>query len=83
MNCKGKFFTYENYPNNYIRIHRGECTRCNCGQGVQNEILNGQNGQWSGPFNSYQVARNHAIVVARQMPRRNTKILNCKFCNPN
>ena len=82
MSCEGKYFTYENYPNNYIRIHRGECRRCNCGQGVQKEILNGQNGQWSGSFKTFQAARNNATVIANQMPRQNTRIMNCKFCKP-
>ena len=82
MNCHGKFFTYENYPNNYVMIHGGECTRCNCGEGVQEEILDGANGHWSGPFDHYQGAHDYAIEAANDMPRENTQIRNCGFCHP-
>ena len=77
MDCKGKFYTYENYPNNYIMIHQGECSRCNCGNGVQREILRGQNGRWSGPFNNYVIAHTHSTGI--EMPR---VIKDCKFCKP-
>lgn len=83
MDCKGKFYTYENYPNNYIMIHKGECTRCNCGRGVQNEIHNGANGQWTGPFDTYQASHLHATGISNQLPLHNAAINNCGWCKPN
>ena len=76
------FHIYTNNPNNYVRIHKSECTRCNFGVGVQNEILNGLNGNWQGPYLTYNEAWNNANNVAVLLPRMNTQILNCAFCNP-
>lgn len=83
MDCRGKFYTYENYPINYIKIHKGECPHCNCGPGVQNERHNGENEKWTGPFDTYQASQLNAARIANQGRLQNAAINNCKRCKPN
>lgn len=77
--CEG-FFVYENWTHEYLRIHKGTCGHCKCGQGVQENILGVANGKWiSESFNSYQIAKNNADAIANN---KKFNVLNCKRCNP-
>lgn len=76
------FFHYMNPRNNYIMVHRGACSFCNFGNGLQNNILGNANGQWSKAFNNYEEAYLDAELIAQTMQGENTPINNCNNCNP-
>lgn len=79
---KNKFFYYKNFPNNYIMIHKGNCRFCNCGNGIQNNVLGNANGLWSEEYNIYEEALKAATIESFAMPRINTIVKNCTKCNP-
>ena len=69
------FFVYDNWTRNRGRIHRGECSVCNQGQGVRAED-SGRNGKWHGPF----VDREEAFRLAASLKRADMQP--CQRCNP-
>ena len=69
------FYIYENWvAENKAVIHRGECSFCNNGEGIHQNIRGEKNGRWHGPFDSYEEARE----VAESL--RNREVRGCKFC---
>ena len=79
---KMNFFHYRNYRNNYVRIHKGECRFCNYGNGLQNNILENDNGQWSRGFKTYKETYVDAGEIVLTMHGNNTPIDNGNICNP-
>jgi hypothetical protein len=57
------FYVYENWTHDRTRIHRGDCTFCNEGQGRGTED-SGRNGRWHGPF-----SREQAFELAKALKR--------------
>ena len=76
------YFNYANFPTNKITIHEAVCRFCNNGQGVQNEILNGTNGSWHGPFSTYQFALANANDILLLEFQNGAEICDCGHCNP-
>jgi hypothetical protein len=77
------FFIYQNYPNDRVVIHKGECGHCNEGNGAQRNLLGDQNGLWHlGPNNGYQTYQ--ACVNAAEQIAQDMHVLyqNCKRCKP-
>ncbi len=70
------FYNYRNIPINYVMIHKAECRFCNNGQGVQNVILGGANGEWNGPYNTFRIAHQNAVATGFEVRL-------CGRCNPN
>lgn len=79
---KKSFYHYKNYPSNYVRIHKGECGHCSFGEGVQNNILEDDNGEWSTGFDTYEEVLKDANKTVIFMPRSNARVHNCSICNP-
>lgn len=68
------FWLYDNWVHRYAKIHRGDCTFCNAGTGVQ---ANSDNvaGEWLGPFSDY----GGALEVASRAGHPHSS---CAFCSP-
>lgn len=64
----GEFFIYENWTNTFALIHRGSCSFCNHGRGVQGRGSKTRNGQWHGPV----VTLDEAISAARDAASRHS-----------
>ena len=69
------YHVYENYPENKARIHFSHCRYCNCGKGVHGRGRKTENGEWHGPFNTFQEALDAANATGRNAST-------CKHCNP-
>jgi hypothetical protein len=75
---KGVYF-YFNYPNRKVTLHKGQCSFCNEGEGLQENIHGEGNGGWRGRFDTYQGAATEAQAIAQEMGIVPT---NCRRCNP-
>lgn len=72
---KMRFYIYEHWTaEKKAVIHRGECSFCNYGDGIHQNIRGEKNGRWHGPFDSYEEARGIAEGF------RNREVRDCKFC---
>lgn len=59
------YYVYENWTAEHkAKIHLGECRWCNHGRGIHPRASE-RNGQWHGPFNSLDDAREAAIQTGR------------------
>lgn len=76
-----KYFYYINYPNKYLKIHKGSCRFCNDGSGIQKNILEDKNGNWSEKFSTYTEVFDKANDLIQNM-LRNISIKKCKICKP-
>lgn len=78
------FYIYQNFPNQSVKIHRGDCGFCNNGHGLQQNILGNANGQWlivpDNGYLTYQLASESAQQLAQQM---GIDAQDCLACNPN
>ena len=71
-----KYFIYENWTASKVaRIHKATCRFCNNGEGIRVNILGNRNGQWHGPFRTYNEANNYNGLI-----RVTTKV-DCLKCN--
>jgi len=69
------YHVYENYPENKARIHFSHCPYCNHGDGTQGEGPKTENGEWHGPFATFQEALDAAHRTGRN-------VSTCKHCKP-
>ncbi len=77
--CDG-YFIYENWTHKYLRIHEGKCGHCNCGNGVQENILGAVNGKWHNKsYSSYQIAKKIADEIAIE---KEFDVMDCGRCKP-
>lgn len=72
-------YFYFNYPNRKLTLHKGQCSFCNEGIGLQENVHGENNGGWRGRFDNYQSALAEAQVIAKEMGIAPT---NCKRCKP-
>ncbi|KAA9332688.1 hypothetical protein [Adhaeribacter soli] len=76
------YFIYQNFPNQSVKIHRGDCCFCNNGIGLQRNILGDANGRWflslGNGYLTYQVASEVAQQLALQM---GIESQDCLVCN--
>lgn len=71
------YYIYENWvAEKKVVIHKGVCSFCNNGEGVQKNPLENSNGRWHGPFNSYEYTKKFAQSI------HNRKLKECSFCKP-
>jgi hypothetical protein len=66
----GDFYVYENWTNTFALIHRGACSFCNHGQGVQGRGKQTPNGQWHGSFPTISEAHTAARGAADRHSNR-------------
>lgn len=72
---KMSFYVYENWvAEKKAVIHKGECSFCNNGVGIHQNIRGVKNCRWHGPFDSYEEAREIAKGLG------NREVRNCKKC---
>ncbi len=58
------FYFYINFPTirtHVIKIHTGECGRCNNGLGMHRDSPNSTNGVWVGPFGTIETAETNLV----------------------
>ena len=61
------FYVYENWTAEHKAvIHRGSCGNCQYGAGCHHNLCGNKNGQWLGPFKTYD----EAISVANKTGRK-------------
>jgi len=77
-NGRGIYF-YFNYPNRKVTLHRGDCSFCNDGDGLQENVHGEGNGGWRGRFKTYESATAAAQVIAQEI---GVESMNCRRCNP-
>ena len=70
-----KFYVYENWTIDRARVHKGSCSYCNDGKGVQ-VADSGRNGKWRGPF----VERKTAFDILAKLGRADAGA--CGKCKP-
>jgi|GEM_PF-5028515 len=75
----GGIYFYFNHPNRKVTLHRGKCSFCNDGKGLQENVHGEGNGGWRGMFNTYESAMTAAQVIAQEIGVEPT---NCRRCNP-
>lgn len=69
------FYIYENWTaEKKAVIHKGDCSFCDNGRGVHENVRGDRNGKWRGPFESYQGAKNIAESLGDRQVR------DCKKC---
>ena len=74
MSGREIFFIYENWrAESKAVIHRSNCAWCRNGQGIHEEKKEGRNGQWHGPFETYEEAHNFAVEL-------NRPVRHCSHC---
>ncbi len=67
------YYVYQNWTaEDKAKIHHGSCRHCNFGKGKHPDASN-RNGQWDGPFGSYEQAKSFAISTKRP-------VSDCFFC---
>ena len=72
------YYVYENWvAEKKARIHKGSCSHCKEGNGTGRNTLGKKNGQWHGPFSSY----NEAKKLAESLEDR--VVSDCGHCKPN
>ena len=65
-------------------IHAGNCSFCNDGRGVQENILGEANGQWlPSPANGYRSYQDAVIAAQPLAQAMNIHYQNCARCRPN
>jgi hypothetical protein len=69
------FYVYENWTHDRGRIHKGECSHCNHGQG-KHGTSSERNGRWLPPFDTREEALAKAMALGRADMRP------CAVCNP-
>jgi len=71
-----KYYVYENWQaeGHKAKIHFANCSFCKNGKGIHPNAGE-DNGQWHGPFDTFQVAVNAANSTGGRISK-------CKFCNP-
>lgn len=72
-------YFYFNVPTRKVTLHKGQCSFCNQGSGLQTTIHGEDNGGWRGGFDTYQSAVAEAQIIAQEMGIHPT---NCRRCNP-
>ena len=75
---KGEFFVYENWTNTFALVHRGSCSFCNHGRGMQGRGSKTPNGQWHGSFPTLGEALAAARQAAEQHP--NASVWTVRTC---
>jgi len=59
------FYIYQNWQaqDNSYTIHKWNCGFCHCGFGmrIQQDIEQGENGVWIGPFRELEYAKNYLL----------------------
>ena len=68
-----RYWVYENYPNDKAIVHRASCSYCNRGAGIH-RIGKTRNGEWHGPFDDVQDARDRARSTYR------SDVRDCTIC---
>lgn len=68
-------WVYDNRVHRYARVHRGECTFCEHGQGLHRRGQKAAAGQWLGPFPSLAEAQSAVHATSRTVSR-------CSVCTP-
>jgi hypothetical protein len=77
------YYVYQNYPTDRVVIHKGHCSFCNDGSGVQENPLGDENGKWhKAPNVGYDTYREAKIKAEQLANEMNTEFQNCKRCNP-
>lgn len=76
---QNRIYFYFNLPTRKVTLHKGQCSFCNEGSGLQATIHGEDNGGWRGEFDTYQSAATEAQVIAQEMGVLPT---NCRRCNP-
>ena len=66
------YHVYENFKENKAKIHFSNCPYCNNGKGTHRTVET-ENGQWLGPFQTFQEAR-------RAAERTRRMVSECKHC---
>jgi F-type H+-transporting ATPase subunit beta len=69
------YYVYENWTVKKARIHLASCSYCNDGRGIHLGAGD-RNGQWYGPFHTFQEAHEAANETGQPVSR-------CKVCRPN
>jgi len=69
------YYVYENWTVKKAKIHLASCCYCNYGRGIHPNASN-RNGQWRGPFYTFQEAHEVAHRIGQPVSR-------CKACCPN
>jgi plasmid maintenance system antidote protein VapI len=72
-------YFYYNLPTRKVTLHKGQCSFCNEGSGLQTNLHGEDNGGWRGGFDTYQSAVAEAQAMAQEMGVLPT---NCRRCNP-
>lgn len=70
----GGFWAYDNWVHKYTKVHRGSCSMCNSGRGVQSNAMDIA-GEWMGPFGSFSAALSAANATGRE-------VSTCATCQP-
>jgi hypothetical protein len=68
------YYVYHNWTKHKARIHLGDCSWCNFGEGIHLGAGT-ENCEWLGPFRTFQ----EALGVA---DRTGEPVTPCKHCNP-
>lgn len=68
------YCVYENWTVKKARIHFGSCPYCNNCKGTHQDA-GSKNGQWHGPFDTFQEAHKAAKETGQPVSR-------CKVCRP-
>jgi hypothetical protein len=71
----GEYWVYENLAHKLARVHKGDCPRCNHGNGMHRGSSN-LNGRWHGPY----AERGEAFKKAKALDRDNSR--GCNVCSP-
>jgi len=68
------FWVYENWrARKRSNVHKGDCSFCNHGEGLEKQSRGEENGKWHGPFSSKEDALKKAISIGMEVNI-------CHFC---
>jgi len=81
----GRFYVYENWTNTFTKVHRGDCSFCNEGQGNQGRGTRTGSGQWHPDPPDYYPTAAAATAAARRIAAGHPNasvwtVSACSFC---
>lgn len=71
-----EYWVYVAYPNQWVTVHRAECSHCRSGRGQQNTPSKPVKTDWFGPYPN----REAAFTRAEQTKMKNVR--GCGHCKP-